>query len=109
MNASFDSKPRPFLARRASGSVVRWWVAFERFSPRKFTVGLPGSSGWRLVGGRLVLRLEALQARRSLDERAVNREVLVREQAQRVRLADDLIEKLRCPHWLQQPAAVLAG
>src|SRR5207253_2057828 len=43
--ASLASNPRPFLANRASGSVVLWCVKFERFSPRKLTVGLPGSSG----------------------------------------------------------------
>ena len=29
---------------RDSGSVVEAWVLFDRFSPRKFTVGFPGSS-----------------------------------------------------------------
>jgi hypothetical protein len=33
---------------RKSGSVVDWCVSFDRFSPWKFTVGLPGSS----AGGR---------------------------------------------------------
>jgi hypothetical protein len=33
------------FAKRAWGSVVLWCVAFERFSPRRLTVGLPGSSG----------------------------------------------------------------
>ena len=37
--------PFPFRANRASGSVVLAWVALDRRSPRKSTVGLPGSSG----------------------------------------------------------------
>ena len=41
-------------------------------------------------------------------KRAVDGEVLVGEQAQRVRLAHHLIEELLRDHVLQQPAAVLA-
>ena len=50
MKQSFASLPFPFLYSRASGSVVLWWVAFERFSPWKSTDGLPGSSSV-VVGG----------------------------------------------------------
>src|SRR3954464_13881709 len=45
--ASFAYHPLPFLYRRASGSVVDWWVSLQRFSPWKSTVGLNGSSGGR--------------------------------------------------------------
>src|SRR5574340_662814 len=44
---SFASWPAAFLYNRASGSVVEAWVALVRRSPRKSTLGLPGSS----VGG----------------------------------------------------------
>ena len=52
---------------------------FERRSPWKFTVGLPGSSS---LGPALVpsLRRETLLAGPRLEQRAVDREVLVREQ-----------------------------
>jgi len=36
--------PAALRYSRASGSVSDWCVWFVRFSPRKFTVGLPGSS-----------------------------------------------------------------
>jgi hypothetical protein len=49
--------------RQRPGALVLWCVAFERFSPRKLTVGLPGSSGGGLLGGpslgRKLLRLAA--------------------------------------------------
>src|SRR3712207_3310700 len=63
MNASLASLPLPLRSRRASGSVVLAWVAFERRSPRKSTVGLPGSStgseGAASSLGRKLLRLAA--------------------------------------------------
>src|SRR5215207_3980360 len=55
MYASLASNPRPFLASCASASVVLWCLAFERFSPRKLTVGLPGSSGGGASAGGLSL------------------------------------------------------
>jgi hypothetical protein len=39
-----DSLPSPFFAKSASGSVFDACVSFDRRSPRKLTVGLPGSS-----------------------------------------------------------------
>src|SRR4051812_15426875 len=42
------------------GSVVDAWVAFERFSPWKFTVGLPGSSGGSRSSGFSSLRRKLL-------------------------------------------------
>src|SRR5436189_2267884 len=100
MNANFASKPRPFLASRASGSVVLWCVAFERFSPRKLKVGLPRSSGGSSAGG-LSLGRKALEAGGGLDQRAVNGEVLVREQPQRIRLAYHRVEELQGDDMLQ--------
>ena len=52
--------PRLFRMSWASGSVVDWWVALLRGSPRKSTVGLPGSSSVEGVGwffGRTLLWL----------------------------------------------------
>ncbi len=42
---SFAVVPLVLRASLDSGSLVDACVSFERFSPRKFTVGLPGSSG----------------------------------------------------------------
>ena len=79
-----------------------WWVAFERFSPWKLTVGLPGRRvGWSAGGS--ILGPEALETGGRLDQRAVDREVLVRQQPQRVGLADHLVEELLRDDVLQQP------
>jgi hypothetical protein len=73
--ANFASCPVLLCARRASESVVDWRVSLRRFSPWKFTVEFPGSSGaWR----RLVPALKAFLARPGFDQRAVYTEMLVR-------------------------------
>jgi hypothetical protein len=48
MKQSIAAVPGDFLQSRASGSVTDTWVAFERFSPRKFTSAL---RVWRAVSG----------------------------------------------------------
>jgi hypothetical protein len=62
----------------------------------------------RLIRGRLVLRTETLQAGRSFDQRAINREVLIRQQPQCVCLAHHLIEELLSDNVAEQAPAVLA-
>ena len=52
--------PARLCDRAASGSVVEAWVAFERFSPRKLTVGLPGSSSG--VDGGAIAPVESSSA-----------------------------------------------
>ena len=51
---SLASLPLPFLARRASGSVVEAWVALERFSPWKSTSSLRPWAGGSSEGDRLL-------------------------------------------------------
>ena len=61
-----------------------------------------------VVRGRgSVSRLEALEARSRLDQRAVHGEVLVRQQASPVRRQDHLIGELLTHSVLQQPLPVL--
>src|SRR5438105_7801704 len=62
----------------------------------------------RRIRGWLVLRPKALQAGGSLDQRAVDRKVLVRKQPQTVSLSDHLIEELQRDLLLQQATAVFA-
>ena len=83
-----------------------WCVAFERRSPRKLTVGLPGSSGGSLRW-RLILGTEALQTGRGLDQRAIHGEVLIAEQVPLVGLPDHRVEELPGDVVLQQPLTVL--
>ena len=56
------------------------WVSFERFSPRKLTSGLRPCGGSVSIRGAAVLGLEALHRGPGLDQRAINREVLIRQQ-----------------------------
>jgi site-specific DNA recombinase len=62
----------------------------------------------RLIGGRLVLRTEALQTGGGLDQRAIHREVLVGKQAECIGLADHLVEEVQRHLLFQQATAVLA-
>ena len=59
-----------FFARRLSGSVVDWCVSFERRSPWKLTVGLPGSSS--TVRGSCCPSREALLPSPRLEQGAVD-------------------------------------
>jgi len=83
--------PTAFLCNWASGSVVETCVAFDRFSPRKFTVGFPGSSGGSPGAG--ITAFETFQARPRFQLRPVDGEVLVRQQLRRRRVLHHRIEK----------------
>jgi hypothetical protein len=75
---------------------------FERRSPWKLTVGLPGSSDGGSLGGPSFGR-KLLRLARGFDQRPVNREVLVAQQTQACRLAHDFIEKPLGNLVLEQP------
>src|SRR5919202_2748622 len=68
---------------------------------------IAGVIGW-LVRRRLVLGPEALEAAGRLDQRAVDREVLVREQAEAIGGQHHLVEELLGHPVPQQTLAVLA-
>ena len=77
MKQSFASLPRPLRYSRASGSVVEACVSFVRFcrgSPARRCAPV------RAARRRAVLRPEALRAGPGLEQRAVHREVLARQQ-----------------------------
>src|SRR4051812_41646653 len=65
--------------------------------------GITVGSRWRFA----VLRSEALEAGRRLNQRAVHREMLIREQSPRVGPADHLIKELLPDLVLEQALAVL--
>ena len=55
--AQFRRLAVAFLMSRESGSVVLWWVAFERFSPLKSTIPVPSPPSF---GGFAIPAFEAL-------------------------------------------------
>ena len=95
--AALARQPRVGIGRR----LVRVVAAASR--PRKSTVGLLPPPSAR----RRVLRPDALVTRPRLQQRAVDREVLVRQQPGRVGLARHRIEEARGNLALQQPRAIL--
>src|SRR6266567_4344190 len=108
MKTSLASLPGPLRHLRASGSVVLWWVAFERFWPWKSTqrlLGLPPSG--RFGGGGSSLESKALETRRCFDQGAVHTEMLVAQQVQSIGLEHHRVEELATDAVPQQPRAVL--
>src|SRR5271169_1770998 len=104
MKHSRASLPGPLRKRRASGSVVEACVSFLRRSPWKSRSRVAARCG-RLA--RAVLRAKALQARPHLQQRAVDREVLARQQPFDLVLRQHRGQKLGRHIALQQPVAVL--
>src|SRR5512144_294022 len=96
--------PSPLRNSRASASVVERCVSFERFSPWKSRSPLrPGAGGVPEPSfGRKLFGLAP-----GLDQRAVDREVLVRKQPFDLRLVEHGGEELRRDLAAQQPVAVL--
>lgn len=75
-NPSFAGWPDPFLMSFACWSVCEACVAFECFWPRKPTISVPSEPA--SAASRLAPEVPELRLR--LNQRAVRREVLVREQ-----------------------------
>ena len=90
-------------------------MSFRRRSPRKFTVGFLGPPPRRLRSRRFLrrlrtgrlLRTEALVARPGLDQRPIDREVLLRQQILTPRLLEHCIEEPLRDLPFQQTVAVL--
>jgi hypothetical protein len=64
----------------------------------------------RIIGGRRLARilpLKALETGPRLEHRAVNREVLIGQQAGRLRLRTDRVEERRCDIALEEAVAIL--
>src|SRR5207249_7730521 len=89
---------------RIGGALVSRVRAFFTAEVNRWVATVIG----RFVRGRLVLGPEALEAGGGFDQRAVNGEVLVREQPQRIGLAHHRVEELHGDDMLQQPTSVLA-
>ena len=104
MKQSLASLPLPLRNSLASGSVVEACVSLVRCSPWKSRSPLrPGRR--RLAAA--VLRPEALHAGPGLDQRAVDREVLVRQQRLDLGLGQHRAQELGRDLALEQPVAVL--
>ena len=91
----------------ASGSVVLAWVALERFSARKSTVGLRPPSSSPSGRSELVSRSEALHAGPSLDQRPVDAEMITRKEPTDAGLRQDRGKEPRGNVAVEQPVAVL--
>jgi hypothetical protein len=102
MKQSRLASPSPLRNSRASASVVERCVSFERFSPWKSRSPLrPGAGGVPEPSfGRKLFGL-------AQDQRAVDREVLVRKQPFDLRVVEHGGEELRRDLAAQQPVAVL--
>src|SRR5207302_7724982 len=111
MKQSLASIPGPLRYSRASGSVVLWCVSLERFLPRKSTGALPPAAHRPAIGHaaaiRRFLRLEALHRSPRLDQRAVDREVLARQQSLDPRLGQHRGQKLAGDLAVQQRSRFL--
>jgi hypothetical protein len=103
---SLASLPRPLRTSRASGLVVEACVALLRRSPWKSRAALrpPPAGGYAATCGS---RPEALHAGEGLDQRAVDREVLVRKQRPDCGLAEHRLEEPGGDVARQEPLAVL--
>src|SRR5512132_141377 len=96
--------PSPLRNSRASASVVERCVSFRALLAMEVPLAVATRSRRR---ARTVLRPEALRARPGLDQRAVDREVLVRKQPFDLRVVEHGGEELRSDLAAQQPVAVL--
>jgi hypothetical protein len=104
MKHSRASLPGPFLNRRASGSVVEAWVSFLRFSRRKLHSPLrpgPGGSPEPSFGRKL------FRAGPGLQQCAVHREMLVRQEPLDLVMRQHGGEKLGRHLAVEQPVAVI--
>ena len=90
---------------RASGSVVEAWVSFERFCAVPLHLGVAARR--RLRRRRAVFGFEALVRRPRLQQGPVDGEVLARDVAAQLGLADHRGEELVRDLVLQQALAVL--
>ena len=104
MKQSLASLPLPLRNSLASGSVVEACVSLVRCSPWKSRSPLP--PGCRRLAAA-VLRPEALYAGPSLDQRAVDREVLVRQERLDLGLRQHGAQELGRDLAFEQPVAVL--
>src|SRR5215470_702418 len=100
---SLASLPRPLRMRRASGSVVCFIGSFLTV---EVAPGIAAAALGRLIGA--VLRHEALHAGPSLDQRAVDREVLARQKLAHLRQIQNPSHELGRDIAAQEPVAVLA-
>jgi hypothetical protein len=104
MKQSLASLPGPLRNSLASGSVVEAWVSLLRLWPRKVLLAVAPRVG-RRAGA--VLRPEALRAGPGLQQRAVHREVLAREQRTHLGPGQHSGQEARGDLARQQPVAVL--
>jgi hypothetical protein len=103
MKQSLLAWPSPLRNSRASSSVLERWVSLERFSPLKSRSPLrPGAGGSPEPSfGRKLFRPA------HLNQRAIDREVLVRQKTLHPRVVEHSSEELARDLPAQQPVTVL--
>ncbi len=99
--------PRGLRVRIVSGSVVEARVAFVRFSWRQFAIGFRGSSGASMLRRVLVARTNDLHRGPDVERRAVDRNVVARDQVGPPRGRHNALEEDARYVGLEDPVLVL--